>query len=114
MDDEQILAAMVGEPPPTYREVVLVEYDPEWPNWFARAAEQIRGALGEAVLQLDHVGSTSVPGLAAKPLIDITSSSPTRPTSRRTSRSWRLPVTSSAFASRTGSSTGCSAAPSRP
>jgi GrpB-like predicted nucleotidyltransferase (UPF0157 family) len=71
MDDEQILAATVGEPPPTYREVVLVEYDLEWPNWFARAAAQIRGALGESVLQLDHVGSTSVPGLAAKPLIDI-------------------------------------------
>jgi GrpB-like predicted nucleotidyltransferase (UPF0157 family) len=71
MDDEQILAATVGEPPPTYREVVLVEYDPEWPNCFARAAEQIRGALGEAILQLDHVGSTSVPGLVAKPFIDI-------------------------------------------
>jgi GrpB-like predicted nucleotidyltransferase (UPF0157 family) len=71
MDDEQIRAATVGEPPPTYREVVLVEYDPEWPNWFERAAKQIRGALGEDVLQLDHVGSTSVPGLAAKPLIDI-------------------------------------------
>jgi GrpB-like predicted nucleotidyltransferase (UPF0157 family) len=71
VDDEQILAAMVGEPPPTYREVVLVEYDPEWPTWFARAAEQIRGALGASVLQLDHVGSTSVPGLTAKPLIDI-------------------------------------------
>ncbi len=71
MDDEQILAATVGEPPLTYREVVVAEYDPEWPNWFARAADQIRGALGDAVLQLDHVGSTSVPGLAAKPLIDI-------------------------------------------
>ncbi len=71
MDDEQILAASVGEPPPTYREVVLAEYDPEWPNWFALAEEQIRGALGDAVLRLDHVGSTSVPDLAAKPLIDI-------------------------------------------
>jgi GrpB-like predicted nucleotidyltransferase (UPF0157 family) len=71
MDDEQILAATVGEPPPTYREVVLVDYDPEWPNWFAQAAEQIQGALGGAVLQLDHVGSTSVPGLMAKPRIDI-------------------------------------------
>ena len=50
---------------------MLVEYDPEWPAWFAQAEEQIRGALGDAVLQLDHVGSTSVPGLAAKPLIDI-------------------------------------------
>ena len=71
MDDEQILAASVGEPPPEYREIVLAEYDPEWPDWYARAAEQIRGALGDAALRLDHVGSTSVPGLAAKPLIDI-------------------------------------------
>jgi GrpB-like predicted nucleotidyltransferase (UPF0157 family) len=71
MDDEQILAASVGEPPPEYRQVVLAEYDPWWPVLFEEAAERIRGALGDAVLQLDHVGSTSVPGLAAKPLIDI-------------------------------------------
>ncbi len=71
MDDEQILAASVGEPPPTFREVVLVEYDPDWLALFERAAEQVRGALGDAALQIDHVGSTSVPGLAAKPLIDV-------------------------------------------
>jgi len=71
VDEEQILAVTVGEPSPTYREVVLIEYDPEWPRWFERAEKQIRGALGDAVLQLDHVGSTAVPGLAAKPLIDI-------------------------------------------
>jgi GrpB-like predicted nucleotidyltransferase (UPF0157 family) len=71
MDEEQILAASVGEPPPTYREVVLAEYDPEWPAWFARAEAQVRGALGDAALRIDHVGSTSVPGLAAKPLIDV-------------------------------------------
>jgi GrpB-like predicted nucleotidyltransferase (UPF0157 family) len=71
MDDEQILAASVGEPPPQYREVVLEEYDPVWPQWFERAEWQIRGALGDSVLELDHVGSTSVPGLASKPLIDI-------------------------------------------
>jgi GrpB-like predicted nucleotidyltransferase (UPF0157 family) len=71
VDDEQILAAHVGEPPPQYQGVVLADYDPEWPQWFVRAAEQIRAALGDKVLQLDHVGSTSVPGLAAKPLIDI-------------------------------------------
>jgi len=71
MDDEQIRAISVSGSPPEYQEIVLVEYDPEWPAWFARAEEQIRGALGDAVLQLDHVGSTSVPGLAAKPLIDI-------------------------------------------
>jgi GrpB-like predicted nucleotidyltransferase (UPF0157 family) len=49
MDDEQILAASVGEPPPEYREIVLSEYDPEWPSWFAEAAEQIRGAVADAV-----------------------------------------------------------------
>ena len=71
MDEEEILAAAVGEPPPTYREVVVADYDPEWPKWFERGAGGIRGALGDGVLQLDHVGSTSVRGLSAKPLIDI-------------------------------------------
>ena len=71
MDEEQILAATVGKPPPQYRDVVIADYDPEWPRWFERAAEQIRAALGDKVVQLDHVGSTSVPGLAAKPLIDV-------------------------------------------
>jgi GrpB-like predicted nucleotidyltransferase (UPF0157 family) len=49
----------------------VVDYDPAWPELFRREAERIRGALGERVVQLDHVGSTSVPGLAAKPIIDI-------------------------------------------
>jgi GrpB-like predicted nucleotidyltransferase (UPF0157 family) len=71
VDEQEILAASVGESPPTYREVVVADYDPEWPKWFECAAADIRGALGDTVLQLDHVGSTSVPGLAAKPLIDI-------------------------------------------
>lgn len=70
MDDEQIRAASVGEVP-TYQDIVLVEYDPRWPALFEQAAEQIRGALGDAALQIHHVGSTSVPGLMAKPLIDI-------------------------------------------
>lgn len=71
MDEDEILAATVGKAPPQYREIVLADYDPEWPRWFERASAQIRAALGDKVLQLDHVGSTSVPGLAAKPLIDI-------------------------------------------
>lgn len=71
MDEQEILAASVGEPPPTYREVVIADYDPEWPKLFERAAADIRGVLGDSVLRLDHVGSTSVPGLAAKPWIDI-------------------------------------------
>jgi GrpB-like predicted nucleotidyltransferase (UPF0157 family) len=71
MSDEQIRAVSVGELPPQYREIVLAEYDPEWPKWFERAESQIRCALGDAALRIDHVGSTSVPGLAAKPLIDV-------------------------------------------
>ena len=71
MDDAQIEAVTVGPPRPLYQPIVIAEYDAEWPRWFEQAAERIRAALGDKVLQLDHVGSTSVPGLPAKPLIDI-------------------------------------------
>ena len=71
MDDEQILAASVKGDPPQYQQIVIAEYDPIWPHWFESAAHRIREALGDKVLQLDHVGSTSVRGLPAKPLIDI-------------------------------------------
>jgi GrpB-like predicted nucleotidyltransferase (UPF0157 family) len=70
MSDEQIRAVSLGEPP-QYREIVISDYDPAWPQWFDRAALVIREALGETALELHHVGSTSVPGLAAKPLIDV-------------------------------------------
>jgi UDP-glucose-4-epimerase GalE len=60
------------EPAPKLEgKVTLVEYDPAWPGLFEREAARIRGALGSLVVSLDHVGSTSVPGLAAKPIIDI-------------------------------------------
>jgi GrpB-like predicted nucleotidyltransferase (UPF0157 family) len=71
MSDEQIRAASLDGAPPQYREIVFAEYNPEWPNWFEQAAAQIRAALGDAALEIHHVGSTSVPGLMAKPLIDI-------------------------------------------
>jgi GrpB-like predicted nucleotidyltransferase (UPF0157 family) len=71
VDDAQIEAVAVGKPPPQYQEIVVSDYDPEWPLWFERAAEQIRAALGATALELHHVGSTAVPGLAAKPLIDV-------------------------------------------
>src|SRR5215469_1630469 len=45
--------------------------DPGWPARYEELAGQIRDALGWRVLGLEHVGSTSVPGLAAKPVIDI-------------------------------------------
>ena len=51
--------------------ITLVESDPNWPVLFDLEAVRVRGALGPAVVQLEHVGSTSVPGLVAKPIIDI-------------------------------------------
>ena len=51
--------------------VRLDDYDARWPAWFAREEQRIRHALGDRVLRLEHVGSTSVPGLVAKPRIDI-------------------------------------------
>src|SRR5262249_57502839 len=51
--------------------IVLADYDPSWPGLFDREAGRIRRVLGDRVLTLEHVGSTSVPGLPAKPRIDI-------------------------------------------
>ena len=53
------------------REIVIVDYRPEWPQEFERIATQLRDALGDAALRIDHIGSTSAPGLAAKDIIDI-------------------------------------------
>jgi GrpB-like predicted nucleotidyltransferase (UPF0157 family) len=51
-------------------EIAVVEYDDRWPADFERLASRIRETLGDRVLELHHVGSTSVPGLPAKPVID--------------------------------------------
>ena len=51
--------------------VTLVAYSPQWPSQFEGEAKRIRSALGERALVIEHVGSTSVPGLIAKPVIDI-------------------------------------------
>ncbi|MBI2782224.1 MAG: GrpB family protein [Chloroflexi bacterium] len=72
VSDEQLQAVTVGERKPHNAPVTLVEYDPGWPVLFEREATRIRAALGDAVVRLEHTGSTSVPGLAAKPIIDIT------------------------------------------
>ena len=61
----------IGGPRPLNGPIELREYSLAWPDLYAREAELIRGALGERVVRLEHVGSTSVPGLAAKPVIDI-------------------------------------------
>jgi GrpB-like predicted nucleotidyltransferase (UPF0157 family) len=51
--------------------VRVVDHDPEWPRRFAEEAARVKAALGDTLVRLHHVGSTSVPGLAAKPIIDM-------------------------------------------
>jgi len=53
------------------RDLVIVAYDPEWPVKYAAHEQRIRDALGSAALTTEHIGSTSVPGLGAKPIIDV-------------------------------------------
>jgi GrpB-like predicted nucleotidyltransferase (UPF0157 family) len=69
---EQIQAIVVGELQPLTEPIRFVDYDPEWPALYAREEARIRSILGERVIRIEHTGSTSVPGLAAKPIIDIT------------------------------------------
>jgi len=71
MDDETLRAAVVGDLQPYAETVVVADYDPRWPSWFADLRAEIVGALGERALRVEHTGSTSVPGLPAKPVIDI-------------------------------------------
>jgi GrpB-like predicted nucleotidyltransferase (UPF0157 family) len=67
---EDLDAAWVGGPPPPSKPVV-VDYDPGWPARYEREARAIRDLLGDQVVEIEHVGSTAVPGLAAKDIIDI-------------------------------------------
>ena len=53
------------------KKINVVQYDSNWPKIFKMQAEEIKKALGENVIKIHHVGSTSVPGLCAKPTIDI-------------------------------------------
>jgi GrpB-like predicted nucleotidyltransferase (UPF0157 family) len=71
MTDEQIRAATVGEPQVLGGPIDLADHDPAWPALFAREARRIAAALGDRALAIEHVGSTSVSGLAAKPIVDV-------------------------------------------
>jgi GrpB-like predicted nucleotidyltransferase (UPF0157 family) len=51
--------------------IVIVDYDPEWPEEFERVRDRAARAMGEVAVSIEHVGSTAVPGLAAKPVIDL-------------------------------------------
>ena len=71
LTEEQILAANIGTPIVLNSTIELKPYDPHWPAMYASLADRIRAVLGPRVLLLEHVGSTSVPGLSAKPVVDI-------------------------------------------
>jgi len=53
------------------RRIVIEKYDPAWPEAFQRVARRVRDAFGSRALRVDHIGSTSVPGLGAKNIIDL-------------------------------------------
>ena len=70
-EEQQLRAIWVEAPPKLDGPVLLAAYSPQWPRLYEREADRIRSVLGNRVLLLEHIGSTSVPGLAAKPIIDI-------------------------------------------
>jgi GrpB-like predicted nucleotidyltransferase (UPF0157 family) len=70
--EAELRAVTIGELKTVSGPIELVEYDPAWPSLFVREAERIRASLGDRAVLVEHTGSTSVPGLASKPIIDIT------------------------------------------
>jgi GrpB-like predicted nucleotidyltransferase (UPF0157 family) len=69
--DEELQRARLTPLVPHDAPITLVDPDPRWPALFAREAARIRSVLQDRALEVEHVGSTSVPGLMAKPIIDI-------------------------------------------
>jgi D-3-phosphoglycerate dehydrogenase / 2-oxoglutarate reductase len=69
--DSALQEITVGQVIPHNARIALADYDPEWPARFDRESQRIRDALGETAVRTEHVGSTSVPGLVAKPIIDV-------------------------------------------
>jgi GrpB-like predicted nucleotidyltransferase (UPF0157 family) len=76
LTDEQIRQVTIGEPEFHNGPITLVAYDPTWPAHFEREVRRIREALGNRARRIEHIGSTAVPCLVAKPIIDILSDRP--------------------------------------
>ena len=69
MDDTDLDRVLVGGQ--ERREIVIAPYDPGWVGRFEVERARIAAALGKRVVRIEHIGSTAVPGLAAKPIVDI-------------------------------------------
>jgi GrpB-like predicted nucleotidyltransferase (UPF0157 family) len=70
--EEELQTMWIDGAPRHDASITLADYDPRWPALYAREEARIRSVLGDRVVEIHHTGSTSVPGLAAKPVIDIT------------------------------------------
>ncbi|MBM7775401.1 GrpB-like predicted nucleotidyltransferase (UPF0157 family) [Actinokineospora baliensis] len=71
ISDDDLRRVIVGELQPHNAPITLAEYDPAWPARYAEQERRIRDVLGPVARRVEHVGSTSVPGLPAKPIIDM-------------------------------------------
>jgi GrpB-like predicted nucleotidyltransferase (UPF0157 family) len=69
--DRELAEVTIGGPEQLTKRIEIEEYDPEWPARYECEAARVRSVLGERVVRLEHAGSTSVPGLPAKPIVDM-------------------------------------------
>jgi GrpB-like predicted nucleotidyltransferase (UPF0157 family) len=69
--DDEIAAATIDALRPYAVKVVIEDYNPDWPMWYSAERAAICAVLGPTVVRIEHTGSTAVPGLAAKPVIDM-------------------------------------------
>ena len=69
--ERELARVTVGGARPLTAPIEILDYDPEWPRRYAREEARIRSVLGERAIRIEHVGSTSVPGLPAKPVVDV-------------------------------------------
>lgn len=69
--EKELAKYTIGQPQPLTGPIELVDYDPTWPRLYEREAARIRSILNDRIVRIEHVGSTSVYGLSAKPIIDI-------------------------------------------
>jgi GrpB-like predicted nucleotidyltransferase (UPF0157 family) len=69
--EQKLAKHTIGQPQPLTAPIEVADYDPAWPHLFEREAARIRSILNDRVVRIEHVGSTSVRGLSAKPIIDI-------------------------------------------
>jgi GrpB-like predicted nucleotidyltransferase (UPF0157 family) len=69
--DRELAEVTIVGPRPLVAPVEIHDYDPDWPRLYEREEARIRSVLGDRAIRIEHVGSTSVPGLAAKPIVDI-------------------------------------------